>query len=1342
MKNDSTNYWLRSLSFSVFASVFIPGAARADLNDLPTIASSGFNWQAAIHKHRHGNLSTPGMAEVMSRGAQRYLRIQRNAEELSRSISANRQYPHMMNRMSHVGIGLPRRVLSFQTAIPSLNPTSSMPGVEVTDASNATDAKSVTQSLVTDTPRRSAYLNYEGDEKHLSKGFSLDLSSTDANVIVGSNLLNTQSVTINVGDTSKQVSAGSLVTPAEFAALNQKLADGTQSLTLSNGGAATGGALHLNLISDDGRTIRSSSLVVPENVSVVGDFARAADGIRITKDVVNSGSIFAISTKSERTLAVISASNVINNAAGLITTNVPESVSGNPSKQLDLAVRADERIENFGAITSSANLELSGTSIHNVGNVEAKSHLFLNTSTVKNTGLLQSLERNISISAPLDSSLSIDNTGGEIRAAQGDINLATKASLNPKLNTNLLGGDWHSKQLNISSADGNADAVINDVTGVVNIKAGASHFHANADNLTLGNIELSGDPTFSNSGNLILSGLGLVTGGAPLALIAGGNITAGTATVIDTSNGAGAGGDLTIVAGADFTISGNILSITGALPAGGNIDLTGITKISTKGTTNGGNVQIVAFNPSFGPTTGNITIPSSTTITTGGGGSGDDGSVLILSESKSSGVNVGGIDTRGGSGLFGSIVVRVLDVLLTNGVIQIDNTTGAIIQGTFLPDFALTEAPISVGNLHTQGGEILLTTGSSSTSTSTVSTGDLDTGITVAGKPLGDVFIVALGGLTVDGYISTHDLSVISSRQVNFDNLSSITILTDSAGNGGSIDISADTLTSASKELALSAIGTALGKGGSIDLSLNFTSVTPTINPIIIGGPGSNYKLDAHGGTSGGSVTVLNFGTITVNPGGINAAGANGSGSKFHLSSLDSIILNDTSFLSQANATGNNGNGGLIDIKAVLDVTYANSSTSPLVLSANGIGTGNGGKIDFGAAVNNVPLYIGSPPKAPKGLANYIKVSAKSGALGGDGGSISVRNGTSITVDMKAFDASAQSKSGKWNGASYSLDANGGTNTSNLIINGSINADGINGGDAGAVSLESNNSKSAFVLNSGKTPKNGISGTISANGNLGSISVLNEHGGIKVNSTQALSADSISLIATGDAQSTKAKITGKKAVITAGQNLSLTGYNGIGTLSVSAPNVSLNSQVGKVSVSSVPTTSVTLLDSFGGAGFTFKSAGLTTLNDIGTNAGAISVTGGNGGLLQVAANSTIEAKNSSVALINLDTVNGAIQVGNNSKILTSGVKAGDTIIAIGKAKKTNPFNNVNPPNMNVTQINGTVYFGPDPSGVVATGPTVATITANKTNVVFSNASTNSAANKITLGSAVSVIGGQ
>ncbi len=1338
MASESTRNWLRSLSVSVCASVFCSCAARADFTDVPNVSSMGLDFQPLAQRRHQANFRTPRNVELnVSRGTQRnrdVLRIQRDTAALSRSINTNRQFTHLMNRMSHIGIGRPGQISAFRTTDTSLTQTSLEPSAK-------TETVSAQTALATDAPRRSTYINYEGDEKHLSRGFTLDLSSTDANVTVGSNLLDGRTVTINVGDTTKQVSAGSLLTAAEFAALNQKLNDGNQSLTLSNTGAATGGALNLNLVSDDGRTIRASDLVVPLNVSVVGDFARAADGIRVRNDVVNSGSIYAISSNPERRSAVVSASNVTNTASGLISTEVSSDLSSKDKNVLNLVIRADKNIDNDGTIISSGDLELTaGSSLQSRGTATAKGLLTVNSANVRNSGLIQSVDSNVIISAPQDSHLLVDNTGGEISANNGNIELSTASLLNPKLNTNLVGGDWHSKQLNVDSTDGSVDAILGDVTGLVSIKAGAAHINADTQDLLLGDMQLTGDPTFSNSGNLVLTGLALVTGGAPLALVAGGNITAGTATSIDTSNAAGAGGSITIVAGAKFNIAGNLLTITGSTATGGNIDLTGVTKISSSGTTDGGDIRIVTLNDVYSTTTGKITIPASTNITSGGGGTGKNGFVDILAERSDPGISIGGVDTRGGSGGGGSIRVIVRDLAILGGGVVIDNTTGAVVSGSFFPSIFNSNTPISTGDLYTNGMPISVETGLGNVlaNKAIVSTGVLDTG--AIGGTFAQVSVVGETSVKVNGLIRTHNLLLFTQGVLDLNNVPSITIPTDN-GNGGFITISADTLIS-SKEVALSAIGTS-GKGGYISVDIGFGVGPGPSGPTTIGGAGSDIKLDAHGVTDGGTAIFITDVPVVVNAGGINAAGTNGSGATIEVQG-STLELNDTSFITQADATGNNGNGGGLKLRGTFGIDVANSLSSPLVLSANGIGTGNGGEVSFGIASNDVPLFVGTPSKAPKTAANYITASAKSGLLGGDGGSISVENGTTITVDMKAADASAQSSVGKWNGASYSFDANpnGFSNASNLVITGSINANGINGGNAGIVSLQSNSAKTAFTLNAGKTPKNGISGSISANGNLGSISVLNEHGGIKVNSQQALTSPTISLVASGDAQTTKAKITVKNAVLTAGQSLSLTGYNGIGTLSVSAPTLAINSQVGKVKVTSVPTTAVTLLDSFGGAGFTFTSGGPTTLNDIGTNAGAIKVTGGKGGLLQVAANSTIEAKNSSVALLNLDTASGSILIGNNSKIQTSGAKAKDAIIAIGKSKKANPFTGTNPPNMNVTETKGTVYFGPNPTGVVATGPTAATITANNKSVIFSNGSTNSGTNKITLGSNVSVIGGQ
>src|SRR5262245_4761874 len=89
-------------------------------------------------------------------------------------------------------------------------------------------------------PGNTTFINEAGHVKQFRQGVSLDLSSTKQNITVGSKLLGHSTMTIDVGGVSTLVRAGSKLTPAQFAALDQKLATGVQGLNLSGSGAATG----------------------------------------------------------------------------------------------------------------------------------------------------------------------------------------------------------------------------------------------------------------------------------------------------------------------------------------------------------------------------------------------------------------------------------------------------------------------------------------------------------------------------------------------------------------------------------------------------------------------------------------------------------------------------------------------------------------------------------------------------------------------------------------------------------------------------------------------------------------------------------------------------------------------------------------------------------------------------------------------------------------------------------------------------------------------------------------------------------------------------------------------
>ncbi|MBX9721833.1 MAG: hypothetical protein K2X81_10595, partial [Candidatus Obscuribacterales bacterium] len=72
----------------------------------------------------------------------------------------------------------------------------------------------------------------------------LDLSST-SQTLSSSSLFDgqaSQTATIQVGGASMEVTAGQLLTPAQFLALSQVLSSGSQSLHLSTDGMAIGGS--------------------------------------------------------------------------------------------------------------------------------------------------------------------------------------------------------------------------------------------------------------------------------------------------------------------------------------------------------------------------------------------------------------------------------------------------------------------------------------------------------------------------------------------------------------------------------------------------------------------------------------------------------------------------------------------------------------------------------------------------------------------------------------------------------------------------------------------------------------------------------------------------------------------------------------------------------------------------------------------------------------------------------------------------------------------------------------------------------------------------------------------
>jgi hypothetical protein len=1103
-----------------------------------------------------------------ARDAARAERLQARAERREFRIENRLNGAGSANNLGSGGISLPTAgtisVSSHRNSLEPRNTALIYPGQVSTFRTTRPERVS----------NRSTYLNDNGNEKVLRKGVSLDLSSTVSKITVGSNLIN-GTVTISVGGETKEISAGDKVTAAEYAALTQKLATGDQGLVLSDKGAATGGALNLNTVSDDGQTIRASALVIPENVSVSGDFARNADGVRVTGDLSNAGAIYAVSTNASKNTAFIGARDINNEGSGLITTDVPNSVSsqyGSTNSTLNLSLHASRDLNNDGAITSSGALDLgAGGSLKNSGLAQSAGNVNIYSSNVTNSGAIASINQNVTVTAPVDSSIYINSTGGSISALNGDINIATVSNANQKLDTTLIGGDWHSNNLNVSSSDGHAFADVGDVTGLVNIKAGIAHFNASTENLRLGQMDISGDPLFSNDvGNLDLSALSLTTAGAPLALVAAGDINAGTATVINTS-AVGAGGSLTIVAGAAFTIDGfGSAVITGGSVTGGSINLTGISTLSTQGFSSAGNVSMYAFS---GTTvgTGNVFIPGALI---NAGSSGTGGNITIIA-------NGANIDLTGGiAPLSGDVSITGATPVI--GSQFIIDSTGAIVSGVPTAG-ALSNTTVTIGNSTLAGATRVRTSGDISLGNLTVGSNSAvlegkdviaaginnkgavtllaHNNITFVGNKFGaggllglanhDIFSSGAIGLSSgDSFVPTGNIALVAGT--TFTNNITDVVTTGASATGGNLNLSTLTQLStvsglnSAKSGDLTLVAFAGSGGGQVSLPAGLTTTTGTNglngttgnisivgsantgNAVSIGNLGTTGSTPTNGGlvaiTVGTPIFGVTFDTTSVTydnsfsevipQSGNIVVGVIDTvpGSNTIIATLGSVT---TGNISTGNSTGGS-NAGNVQIDAEQGIT-----TGAIIASGTGVAGGGNVVINGGGGSWNVgPIFANGGTAGNGGNVQlnvsrgttFVTAPVQASATNGAGGTISVSNIGSGGIEIAT---GKYNVNGSTDGGTLTFDAANGvtpgliSSTSDVVLSVSSGV----GAFAGSINVAGN----AFNINGtlqvlttggsgGQINLTATTNNIFANG---SITVAGQ-GDVTINTAQALSANAAS----------------------------------------------------------------------------------------------------------------------------------------------------------------------------------------------------------------------------------------
>ncbi|MBX9686561.1 MAG: hypothetical protein K2X27_07650, partial [Candidatus Obscuribacterales bacterium] len=395
--------------------------------------------------------------------------------------------------------------------------------------------------------------------------------------------------------------------------------------------------------------------------------------ISVLGNLENHGTIYLVSSNPHTQSASISAQNIINSQGAIITTVIPQGAIplgtfSSLVSNLSLSLFAVNNIVNYGTISSANNLTaVAGGSIVNMtaagsataAIMQATNNLNLSASTISNSGILSAINGNVNlcnpslysatlaglqqnlagnISSSLLQNININNSNGLIEALKGSVNIGG-AELDKNSILSVLGGDIISQLINVDGGAGAVQVRADSLLGTVNLSACSAQFGAESGLLTLGQLNIAGDPTFYNSGDILITNN--INVGENLAILAGGNITASGAYTISTVN-LGVGHNVYMVAGGNLSLQGSPLAsptlppgnallpgqtvtVSGPSLTGGSISLAGstINTRSTAGNNPGGTVTLVAYG---GLGTGGI---SNLNIVSGGSGLSTDGAVNV-----------------------------------------------------------------------------------------------------------------------------------------------------------------------------------------------------------------------------------------------------------------------------------------------------------------------------------------------------------------------------------------------------------------------------------------------------------------------------------------------------------------------------------------------------------------------------------------------------------------------------------------------------------------------------------------------------------------------------------------
>lgn len=573
-----------------------------------------------------------------------------------------------------------------QVAYPMLNVTNVRPNVTDGYSSNLLSRHERIEQRRANHVRNQSMQTLAQNVFRTNNGVDLDLTSSVNNITLGRNLFTDEipSVTITVGGAAKTLTAGSQVTPAEYVAVKQVLADGSQKVTLAGNGSATGGNVDLAALTSGNDVMRASNLVIAANVTTSGDFGKGAD-FKLLGNLDNYGTLQAFSTDGNVRAGAIRANDISNHSNALISSSV------------DLTLDASRNFRNEGTIVSSEGLTITAGSVSNKGTMTATTTLSLNSGSVNNSGLIQSTGGDLHLNGLASADLIVKNVGGTLSAVNGAVNLRD-AAFDGTFNSTISGGDLFSREVNVNAGAGTANVNVGKLTGIVNETGANAHVYAETDLLSIGSVCLTGDPTYYNStGSIAITGN--ISVPDAVTIVASGDITSAAGVTVQAGS-ASQGKNITLIAGADFDFSGgeNVSTVPDpgkegsvflsgkSSKTGGSINLGNGTTLDSRPTSSAsfasaGDVQMYAF--AKGKSGGYIVFPTST-VETGGAMNGPNGNVeLVAGAAIGDSIQIGTIVTSS-NGTAGKLnAVTSQPTRSGNGTVQYD-PSGALVGTTKL----------------------------------------------------------------------------------------------------------------------------------------------------------------------------------------------------------------------------------------------------------------------------------------------------------------------------------------------------------------------------------------------------------------------------------------------------------------------------------------------------------------------------------------------------------------------------------------------------------------------------------------------------------------------------------